>query len=56
MKPKSDKNSQAKKGVEAILQEKAIELLRKNPEIRKEFINRVAPPIANKMFDCNIIP
>jgi hypothetical protein len=56
MKPASDKGSQAGGGAQAAIQQKAIELLRKNPEIRKEFINRVAPPIANKMFDCNIIP
>ena len=37
-------------------EEKAIELLRNNPEIRTEFLNRVAAPIANKMFDCGLIP
>lgn len=56
MKPASDKSSSAGGGAPAILQQKAIELLRKNPEIRQQFINRVAPLIANKMFDCNIIP
>ncbi|MCU0545209.1 MAG: hypothetical protein MUE44_24055 [Oscillatoriaceae cyanobacterium Prado104] len=56
MKPKSDKNSAANSSPEAIAQAKAVEFLRNNPEIRKEFINRVAPPIANKMFECNIIP
>jgi hypothetical protein len=27
-----------------------------NPEIRKVFIDRVAGPLANKMFDCGMIP
>jgi hypothetical protein len=33
-----------------------IELLRANPQLREEFINKVAAPIANKMFDCGLIP
>lgn len=56
MKPQSDKSSQTGGKTQEVLQEKAIELLRQNPEIREEFINRVAPPIANKMFDCKVIP
>lgn len=56
MKPQSDKSSQAGGNAQAVLQAKAIDLLRQNPEIRKEFINRVAPPIANKMFECKVIP
>ncbi|MGL5060559.1 MAG: hypothetical protein ACRC62_11325 [Microcoleus sp.] len=56
MQPKSGKNTAASGSPEAIAQAKAIEFLRNNPEIRQKFINRVAPPIANKMFDCNIIP
>ena len=56
MKPSSDKSAKGSRDAQAILQQKAIELLRKNPEIREKFINRVAPPIANKMFECNVIP
>ena len=37
-------------------EQKAVELLRNNPEIRTEFLNKVAAPIANKMFDCGLIP
>ncbi len=40
----------------AALQQKAIEMLKNNPEMREKFINRVAGPIANKMFDCNLVP
>jgi hypothetical protein len=55
MKPQSGKSSQAS-GKDAVLQEKAIAMLRKNPEMRQKFINRVAGPIANRMFECNLIP
>jgi hypothetical protein len=33
-----------------------IQMLRTNPEARAEFINRVAAPMANKMFECGMIP
>ena len=33
-----------------------IQLLRSDPQLRTEFINRVAAPIANKMFECGMIP
>ena len=37
-------------------EEEAVQMLRNNPEIRTEFINKVAAPIANKMFECGMIP
>ena len=37
-------------------EQKAIELLRNDPQVRTEFLNRVAAPIANKMFECGLIP
>jgi len=37
-------------------QQNAIQLLRGDPQMRAEFINRVAAPIANKMFECGMIP
>lgn len=33
-----------------------MQILRNNPELRTQFINRVAAPIANKMFECGMIP
>jgi hypothetical protein len=33
-----------------------IELLRSDPQLRTEFINKVAAPVANKMFECGMIP
>lgn len=34
----------------------AIQVLHENPQMRQEFINRVAAPIANKLFECGLIP
>jgi len=34
----------------------AITMLQSNPQMRAEFISRVAAPIANKLFDCGMIP
>jgi len=37
-------------------EQKAIAFLKSDPQMRAAFINKVAPPIANKMFDCGMIP
>ncbi len=37
-------------------EQRAIGILRNDPQMRAAFINRIAPPIANKMFDCGMIP
>jgi len=34
----------------------AIEAMRDNPAMRQAFIDKVAAPIANKLFDCGMIP
>jgi hypothetical protein len=34
----------------------AIQLLRDDPQMRQAFIDRVAAPIANKLFECRMIP
>lgn len=36
--------------------QRVIGLLKNDPAMRTEFMNRVAGPIANKMFDCGMIP
>jgi hypothetical protein len=35
---------------------KVIQFLKSDPEMRTLFINKVAAPIANKMFACGMIP
>jgi hypothetical protein len=37
-------------------EQEAIQLLRNDPQMRAAFINKVAGPIANKMFECGMIP
>ena len=38
------------------MEERAVQALRNDPQMRSAFINRVAAPIANKMFECGMIP
>lgn len=37
-------------------QQKVIQFLKSDPQMRTLFINKVAAPIANKMFSCGMIP
>ena len=37
-------------------EQKVIQMLQGDPQIRTVFINEVAAPIANKMFTCGMIP
>ena len=37
-------------------EQQAITLLKGDPDMRKAFIDKIAPAIANKMFDCGMIP
>ena len=37
-------------------QDKAIQMLRQDSAMRKAFLDIVAAPIANKMFECGMIP
>jgi hypothetical protein len=37
-------------------EQKAIQFLKSDPQMRTLFLNRVAGPIANKMFACGMIP
>src|SRR5215469_17042486 len=43
-------------GKRAEAEERVVRLLHENPQMRQEFLNRVAAPIANKLFECNMIP
>ena len=37
-------------------EQEMIQMLRNDPQIRTYFINKVAGPIVNKMFECGMIP
>ncbi len=47
----------AQKGEPASEKEKiALDLLRDDPKARVAFIDKIAAPVLNKMFECSIIP
>jgi hypothetical protein len=52
----AQKKSRPPTGEKAVIEQRAVEMLRKDPQMRTEFLNRVAGPIANKMFECGMIP
>jgi hypothetical protein len=37
-------------------EQRAINFLRNDPRARTEFINKIAGPVVNKMFECGMIP
>ncbi|MEO8133713.1 MAG: hypothetical protein ABI831_07040 [Betaproteobacteria bacterium] len=37
-------------------EQEAIQMLRGDPQARTAFLNKVAAPIANKLFECGMIP
>jgi hypothetical protein len=37
-------------------EQEAVNLLRNDPQARRVFIDKIAAPIANKMFECGMIP
>ena len=43
-------------GQRAAMEQRLVRLLHEDPQARAEFINRVAAPIANKLFECGLIP
>ena len=47
---------QQKKQPKSPREQELVGVLRNNPEMRTEFINRVAGPVVNKMFECGMIP
>lgn len=38
------------------MKERVVQKMREDPGMRQAFINRVAAPIANKLFECQLIP
>jgi hypothetical protein len=38
------------------MEARVVRLLHEDANMRQEFLNRVAAPIANKLFECNLIP
>jgi hypothetical protein len=40
----------------AQMEGRVVQTLREDPQMRQAFLNRVAGPIANKLFECGMIP
>ena len=38
------------------MEQRAIQILRNDPQMRAAFFNKVSAPIVNKMFECGMIP
>ena len=47
---------QAPSAQQAQAEQKAVQYLHQNPQAAQYFIGKVATPIANKLFQCGIIP
>jgi hypothetical protein len=43
-------------GEKAAMEQRVITALKNDPQMRQYFINKIAAPIANKMFECGMIP
>jgi hypothetical protein len=38
------------------MEQRAIQLLQQDPAMRQYFINQIAGPVVNKMFECGMLP
>ena len=48
--------AQKGKKPESPMEQRALEMLKSDSAMRAAFINKIAAPIANKMFECGMIP
>src|SRR6266566_4143928 len=47
---------QKKSGKKEEVEERVVRLLHEDPQMRQAFLDQIAAPIANKMFECGLIP
>ena len=52
----AQQKSQPPTGQKAQVEQRAVQMLRNDPQMRTEFLSRMAAPIANKLFECGLIP
>jgi glucose dehydrogenase len=38
------------------MEQRAIQMLQQDPQMRQAFFNQIAAPVVNKMFECGMIP
>jgi len=51
-----EERAQKGKAPKPQMEQEALQMLKSDPQMRSAFINKVAAPIANKMFECGMIP
>ena len=51
-----EERSQPPTGQRAQMEQRAVQMLRDDPQLRAQFLDRVAAPIANRLFECGLIP
>jgi hypothetical protein len=56
LKAKKEAPKPAEPANEAQMKQKVVTLLRNDPKMREHFLNMIAGPIANKMFECGMVP
>jgi hypothetical protein len=52
----AEQKSEKPTGERAQMEQRVIAALKADPQMRQYFINKIAAPIANKMFECGMIP
>jgi outer membrane lipoprotein-sorting protein len=52
----AEMKSEKPTGEKAVMEGRVIAALKADPQMRTYFINKIAAPIANKMFECGMIP
>ena len=56
LKAKKEAPKPAQPADQAQMKQKVVMLLRNDPKMRAHFLNMIAGPIANKMFECGMVP
>jgi hypothetical protein len=52
----AESKSEKPTGEKAQMEQRVIAALKADPQMRQYFISKIAAPIANKMFECGMIP
>ncbi len=56
LKAKKEAPKAAEPADQAEMKQKVVMMLRNDPKMRAHFLNMIAGPIANKMFECGMVP
>jgi hypothetical protein len=56
LKAKKEAPQAAEPAEQAQMKQKIVTMLRNDPKMRAHFLNEIAGPIANKMFECGMVP